>query len=293
MAIILIFLPAEENKLYYLYFSYAFIVAVWVFFDSLKTKASQWWTALIFFSPVTAPFYFLQPGVKKRILPALIACLFFAGVCTGEYFIHFNKKIKLNYSHYPPIAKQMVKLSLSMKILTNEFDKNINKFKELSLSESSLENMAATVEAIGNLRLEIIKNKAAIHRLTLFSKGYEKVLKQENFGWLTAIGNYYNNEVMVLYFKKLKLYLDSFESLLQFTFKHFNEIEKRVPVALDNYDAYYLRYRGAMDDYNRAGNIRIKFQNNFLNTNPYLKEFLPDNAQVNSLELKSKLKLWD
>gem|GEM_PF-669832 len=279
--------------MYYLYFSYSFIVAIWILFDSLKKKASKWWAALMFFSPVTAPFYFLRPGTKQRIIPALSAFLLFIGVCTGEYFIYFNKKIQPSYTNYPPVASQMIKLSLSMKVLTNRFDKDIEKLNELSRSESSLDNMTATVNIIGNMRLELIRYQEALERLSAFSNGYGKSLEQENFGRLTKIDKYYNNKIMVFYFKKLKLYLNSFEALLQYTFKNFNEIQARVPVALDNYDAYYLRYRGAMDIYNRAGNMRINFQSNFLKTNPDLKEFLPSVLKINSLELKSKLKLWD
>ncbi len=247
----------------------------------------------MFFSPVTAPFYFLRPGTKQRIIPALSAFLLFIGVCTGEYFIYFNKKIQPSYTNYPPVASQMIKLSLSMKVLTNRFDKDIEKLNELSRSESSLDNMTATVNIIGNMRLELIRYQEALERLSAFSNGYGKSLEQENFGRLTKIDKYYNNKIMVFYFKKLKLYLNSFEALLQYTFKNFNEIQARVPVALDNYDAYYLRYRGAMDIYNRAGNMRINFQSNFLKTNPDLKEFLPSVLKINSLELKSKLKLWD
>ncbi len=287
---------SEYNKgrdLYYLYFSYALIISCVVLFYSIKENESKWWGAIVFLSPVTAPFYFLKTRAKRGIPIALIITLIFICVCAGEYYIHFGKSHGVDYSKYPPVARQMIRLSTEMKIATNNLNKDIAQLNQLSRSESSLENMTATIKLIGKMRVEIIKTKAVYDRLSFFLKNYRGFLEEKNFGWLTNIEKYYNNEVMTLYFKKLQNYLDRFEALLQFTFKNFNKIGDRVPVALDNYDAYYMLYRGAMDDYNRVSNMRVRFQNQFLKEHPELVSFLPKPLRINSLELKSKLKLWD
>ncbi len=279
--------------MYYLYFSYALIISCVVLFYSIKENESKWWGAIVFLSPVTAPFYFLKTRAKRGIPLALITTLIFICVCAGEYYIHFGKSHGVDYSKYPPVARQMIRLSTEMKIATNNLNKDIAQLNQLSRSESSLENMTATIKLIGKMRVEIIKTKAVYDRLSFFLKNYRGFLEEKNFGWLTNIEKYYNNEVMTLYFKKLQNYLDRFEALLQFTFKNFNKIGDRVPVALDNYDAYYMLYRGAMDDYNRVSNMRVRFQNQFLKEHPELVSFLPKPLRINSLELKSKLKLWD
>ena len=278
--------------MYYFYFSYAFIIAIVIFVLSLKQNESKWWGALVFFSPITAPFYFLKTKAKKGIIPALITALIFIGVCAGEYHVHIKRVKKINYSQYPPVVRQAIRLSSSLKIITNNLNDDIAQLNQLSRSESSLENMSATIELIGKMRVKIIKRQAAFRRLSSFLNDYESNLEQNGFERLINIKKYYNNTIATLYFKKLKIYLDTFESLLQFTFENFNKISRKVPVALDNYDAYYLRYRGAMDDYNRIGNRKIEFQNRFLKENPELVKFLPQVLHLNSLELKSKLKLW-
>ncbi len=279
--------------MYYLYFSYAFIISIIVLFFSFKDGESKWWGVLVFFAPVTAPFYFLKTRMKKGIVPAIITILIFIGVCSGEGYFYLKRQQKFDYDKFPPVVGQMIRLSRSMKIATNNLNKDIAQLNQLSRSESSLENMTATVELIGKMRVEIIETKSIYRKLTSFLKNYRGILERKNFGWLADIEKYYNNEVMTIYFKKLQTYLDCFEALLQFTFKNFNAIGKRVPVALDNYDAYYLRYRGAMDDYNRIGNMRVRFQNEFLKEHPKLVRFLPEVLNINSLELRSKLKLWD
>ncbi len=279
--------------MYYLYFSYAFIIAILIFVLSLKQNESKWWGVLVFFSPITAPFYFLKTKAKKGIIPAFITAVIFAVVCIGEYHVHINRAKEISYSQYPPVVRQAIRLSSSLKIITNNLNYDIAQLNSLSRSESSLENMSATIELIGKMRVEIIKRDAAFHRLSSFLHDYKSNLEQNSFEWLLNIEKYYNNKITAIYFKKLKRYLDTFESLLQYTFQNFNKINRRVPVALDNYDAYYLRYRGAMDDYNRIGNMKIKFQNRFLKKNPVLVKFLPQILHLNSLELKSKLKLWD
>lgn len=269
------------------------MIAIVIFALSLKMNESKWWGVLVFFSPITAPFYFLKTKAKKGIIPAFITAMIFALVCIGEYHIYFNRAKEINYSQYPPVVRQTIRLSSSLKIITKNLNDDIEQLNLISRSESSLENMSATVELIGKMRVEIIKRHAAFKRLSSFLHDYKSNLEQNRFERLLNIEKYYNNNINALYFKKLKIYLDTFESLLQFTFQNFNKISRRVPVALDNYDAYYLRYRGAMDDYNRIGNMKIEFQNQFLKKNPELVEFLPQTLHMNSLELKSKLKLWD
>ena len=265
-----------------------------IFVLSLKKNESKWWGVLVFFSPITASFYFLKTKAKKGIIPACITALIFAGVCAAEYHVYISNKAKeIDYSQFPPVVRQAIRLSLSLKIITKNLNYDIAQLNQLSRSESSLENISATIELIGKMRVKIIKRQAALQRLSLFLHDYKSNLEQNGFQKLINIEKYYNNKIAILYFKKLKIYLDTFESLLQYTFENFDKISQRVPVALDNYDAYYLRYRGAMDDYNRIGNRKIKFQNRFLKDNPELVKFLPQVLHLNSLELKSKLKLWE
>ncbi len=285
-------LPREIN-LYYLYFSYALIIAIVVFVSSLKQQESKWWALLIFFSPVTASFYFLKTGAKRGIIPALITALIFAGICTGEYRIHVNNDKIPSYSQYPPVPRQIIRLSLALKKITNDLNNEITQLNQLSRSESSIENMSATIELIGTLKVKIIQSRAALKRLSSFLNDYKKDIDKDNFAWLLDIEKYYHDKTTIIYFKKLKKYLDTFEALLQYTFKNYNKISRRVPVALLNYDAYYLRYRGSMDDYNRIANVKVKFHNQFLKQNPKLAKFLPEVLHMDSLELKSKLQLWE
>ncbi len=53
------------------------------------------------------------------------------------------------------------------------------------------------------------------------------------------------------------------------------------------YDAYYMRYRRAADSFNRFNRKRIAFQNQFVESHPEVKPFLPGSHH------HEPFKFWD
>ncbi|MEA1967813.1 MAG: hypothetical protein U9N77_06305 [Thermodesulfobacteriota bacterium] len=273
--------------MYYIYFPYAFAVSIFIFFDSSKQNVSRWWALPAFFAPVVTFYYFIKTRAAKGIVPLLISVILLAAVGTGETIIYSIEKEKAEFAKYSPVARQMIILSRKLKITTTDFDNAIEKLEQLSKIESSRSSMAETMEFIRGTRVLILKNRDAVRRLKVFASDYSAVLKKENLLWMKNIAYYYNNKTIIQYDTSLDYYLDSFETLLQYTFENFNAIDGKSSVHLRNYDAYYMKYRRAVDRHNILGVQRIQFQNRFLRQHPQLKSYLP------AIHHAGFLKLWE
>lgn len=270
--------------MYMIYFPYAIAVAVWVLIDSGKRNVSRLWSLPILFSPVLTSLYLFRTRPGKSLVPIVIAVVSLVCVGIGEYTIdRIYYRETLTFSNYSPIAKKMIELSQDLKASTTTLDDAIEKLEGMSRVESKLQNMGKTIQLIGDMRVLMIRNKQAELTLISFAKEYREILEQDGMEWLLTIETYYNNRVVLLHEKKLNEYLDAFEALLQFIFEHYYKIHAQDIRTLNNYDAYYMNYRRAVDSHNAINIKRITYQDSLLEEHPGLKPYLPSIRQIDFL----------
>ncbi len=252
------------------------ILSVFVFWDSSKQKMPGWWAAITFFAPVTVPFYFFKTRAGKGIVPVVISLFILLPVCLAEYHFYTKEKAERDYLKLPPAAQQMMELSYILKQQTDDLLDDIDELEKMSKTESRLEVMGDTIAFIGAMKVNLIRIRALEQRLSVFRYDYDALLKKEGLFWLSEVRNFYDNAIIVQHMKSLSGYLDAFETSLQYVFTNYKKIEARSYRHLQNYDAYYLKYRRSVDRHNAIYSKRILFQNQYLKKKPKLKSYLPD-----------------
>jgi len=271
--------------LYYLYVPFACILALYVLKDAPGKERSKWWALAVFVSPPVSLWYFAVTRAEKAVLPVLIVVVSFAAVGTGEAIIYSVEKKKAELATYSPVGRQMINLTGELRKATVTLDNAIEELEKLSKIQSRRSGVAETIEFIGQLKVLKLKHKTSVNRLNAFVADYRQVLAREDLLWMERIKDYYNSPVVLQYYKTLDHYLDAFRALLQYVFENFYEIEEKRPRYIKNYDAYYMKYRRAVDRHNRVGVKRIEFQNRFLKKNPRLTPYLPSTRQTDFLIL--------
>ncbi|MFO7751361.1 MAG: hypothetical protein R6V54_14840 [Desulfobacteraceae bacterium] len=271
--------------MYYLYVPCACILALYVLMDTRRKGRSKWWALAVFFSPPVSLWYFVATRAEKAVVPVLIVVVSLAAVGAGEAIIYSVEKKKAEMAKYSPVGRQMIKLTKKLKNATVTLDNAIEELEKMSKIQSRRSGVAETIEFIGQLKVLNLRHKTAVNRLNTFIADYRKVLARENLLWLEQIKEYYNSKAVIRYEETLDHYLEAFLALLQYVFENYYEIEERSPRYIKNYDAYYMRYRRAVDRHNRVGVKRIEFQNRFLEKNPRLRPYLPSSRQTDFLIL--------
>ena len=210
----------------------------------------------------------------------------FTAVSASEIYLYSQMKEKFKYAHLPPITRQVVRFSETLKNTTHRLDQALVTLENMSKVESRKSELKSTIEFIGKLRIIMSQNQAAIKRMMKFTSDYKSYFVKKDLNWVYHIQLFYTNRNVVQHYKSLRIYLDDFEALLKYTYKNFEAINKiKTPAQLRNYDEYYLRYRRAVDAHNRFNVKRIEFQNSFLRKYPNIKAYLPGARQTETFKL--------
>lgn len=272
--------------MYYFYFPYALIIASLMLYECYKRKHPYWWAALVLAAPVTTPYFIFKSRKSEGVILFMIFLTTFTAVSAGEAYIYFQLREKNKYAHLPPVTRQVVRFSDTLKNTTQRLDKALVKLEMMSKVESRISELKRTIEFIGELRVIISQNQAAIRRMVKFTEDYKTYFVKKELNWVYHIQLFYTNRNVIQHYNSLIIYLDDFESLLKYTHKNFNKIKKiKEPTVLKNYDEYYLRYRRAVDSHNRLNVKRIEFQNRFLLQYPDIKPYLPGKRQTDTFRL--------
>ncbi len=272
--------------MYYIYFPYAFILAAWTLFEFYKNKKPKWWALVILLAPITFPYYILKTKKEKGVVFVMIFLASFSAVIAGEVFLYSVERERSRYEDVPPLTRQMLRLTDELEAATEKLNSAIIKLEEMSKVESRIDKISETIDFIGRVKILIRKNRESISKVITVANNYKDYFQQEGRDWVFQIEAYYSNEAVVTHFKTLDTYLDTFERLLIYTLEHFYEInDAKDPRAQKNYDAYYMRYRRAVDRYYRFNLRRIEFQRAFLETYPALEEYLPGKRYTDSFRV--------
>ncbi len=272
--------------MYYIYFSFIFILSGLIFLECKRWSLPKWWAVIVFAAPVTTPYFIFKSRKGSSLILCLIFLVCFSLVTAGEIFIHSKRKAKYKYATLPPVTRQFIHYSEILKKNTQSLDKEIVKLKHQSRVHSKIDKLEQTIVLISELRQAMYDNKAAIKSIIEFVGNHRDFFTQKDLQWVYEIERFYKDRIVIAYFKSLENYLENFETLLRFCYRNFDAITKREStIHLKNYDEYYLRYRRAVDSHNRFNTRRIQFQNDFIKRYPEIKAYLPDKRHTAAVRL--------
>ena len=271
--------------MYYLYFTYTVTIALLMLLECQKKNRPKRWAIMVLFAPITTPLFIFKSRKESGIILFIVFLMTFSAVGGTEFFLYTKYMEKNRYSNLSPVIRQMIHFTEDLKITTVEFDKALVKLAGLSRVDSRIHEIKNTIDFIDEVRDIEDANKNAILRLEKYLYDYKRFFVKEDFLWLFKIQEFYDNHNVVIYYKKLKAYLDSFEDLLRYTYINFSHIKDlKTQEYLQNYDQYYLRYRRAFDSHNRFNEKRIDFKNKFIKKYPEVTPYLPGKRQTETFK---------
>ena len=247
-----------------------------LFVEFTEKKKSKLWALIVFFAPVTAPYYIFRTKKEEGLTWIMIFLASFSVVVASEVTLYTFKKEKMKYSDQPPVIRQALRIADELQETTEKFDYAIIELEEMSRILSGLEKIDETAEYIGTVRLAGGANKATVSKLINYIGNYRSYYNKKNVQWVFLIEEYYKSDVIRRHLDSFEEYLSAFEDLLLFSYKNFYKIsELENPKALRNYDAYYLQYRRAAEKFSKYNLQRTEYQNQFVQEHPKIEAYLP------------------
>jgi len=272
--------------LYYIYLPYVCVLALVMLAECYQKKRPGWWALVVLAAPVTTPYFIFKSRKAQGVVPFMIFLTTFTAVSASEIYLYNQMKETFKYAHLPPVTRQVIRISETLKTTTHRLDEALITLENMSKVESRKSEIKHTIDFIADLRVIIFQNQAAIKRMVKFTSDYESYFVKKELNWVYQVQIYYTNRNVVQHYKSLMVYLDDFEALLRYTYENFEAIDKiKDPKQLNNYDQYYLRYRRAVDSHNRQNVRRIEYQNRFLEKYPDIKAYLPGIRQTETFKL--------
>lgn len=260
--------------MFFIYFPCALIASIVVYFDSVKQQMPLWWGPLVFFAPAAIPFYLIKTRRKKSIIPITVFVVICILVGIGEALLYSGMKEKVEFARHSPAAREILKFTGNIRYIVKQLNYFTVQLEELSGVGASTENIIETLAFTGAMQSLMKEHATAVKRLTLAVDDYRNILVAEKLDWVLNIEEYYSETVVIKYIKSLDHYLETFESLLKYTAKHFEDIQMKSAKHRKNYNGYYMNYARALDRHSRIDVGRMKYQHNFLRRYPKLEPYL-------------------
>ncbi|MBF0302203.1 MAG: hypothetical protein HQK73_04120 [Desulfamplus sp.] len=274
--------------MFYIYFVFSLIAAIFVYIDSEKHQMPRWWSAIIFFAPITMIYYIIQTRQKKSLIPLTVLVVIFVLVGIGESFLYTRIKNKIIYSSYSATAREILGFADELRYSVEQLNSLTLELEGMNSIDSSPAKINEVLYFINTMKESIKKNDRVVKKFLLVVNDYRDILIKEKFDWLIKIEEYYNQPVVIKYLNHLDLYLEAFYSLLQYTGENFQEINSRTPLYIKNYDGYYMNYVRELESHNRIDVVRMQFQHNFLVHYPQLEPYLPTIIKTRFMNIWSK-----
>ncbi|MCK5098779.1 MAG: hypothetical protein KAR45_11790, partial [Desulfobacteraceae bacterium] len=274
---------------FYIYFPYVILLSLLLLGEFIEKKQPKSWAAIIFFAPITAPYFIFRTKKEEGITWIMIFIASFSAVIAGETALYVFKKEKLKYIDHPPVIRQTLRMADELQKTTEKFDSAIIQLEEMGRIISGLDKIGETIEYIGIVRLAGNKNKEMVSKLINHIDKYKGYFNQKNVKWVFLIEEYYKNNVIRLHLDSFEEYLNSFEDILRFSHKNFYQISKiEDPKFLRNYDAYYLKYRRASEKFSKYNLHRNEYQNQLVKDYPKIEIYLPGVRQTDVFSIREK-----
>ena len=176
---------------------------------------------MVFFAPVTAPFFIYKSRKEPGLILVMVFLTLFSAVAISELFLYTRYMDIHKYSDLPPITRQMVRLSETLRKSTIDLDVALIKLENLSKVESRIHEIEKTIDSIESLRSVMETNNTAIRNLVTYARNHSDYFKKKELNWVVNIQKFYNNRNVVLHYKSLERYLEDFEELLRYTYSNF------------------------------------------------------------------------
>lgn len=272
--------------MYYLYFPYVVILTSLMFYNCQKKNQPLWWAILVFFAPVTTPYFIFRTHKKSRILYLSVFLITFSAMAGLEVFLYSKHMDTNKYSKESLVTKRIVLLSEDLKTNTLKLDRSLSELENLSKVESRIHEIKNTIDFIYQLRVLMIENQEIIQQIVTHASDHENDFLKNNLTWVLNIKDFYQNRNVIQHVLSIEKYLNSFEELLKYTYVNFYNItEYKNSEHLKNYDEYYLRYRRAVNSHNRFNKKRIDYQKQFIKKHPDVTAYLPGERQTETFNL--------
>ncbi len=211
---------------------------------------------------------------KKKFIGAVIVLSVLTLAGAGSFF-YFSRQ-EAQKDMLPPIIKEVMALNDDIKKTMIKLYKAMEKLDSLGMVQSRLTDIETGIETVGSLRNLAGENQKNIDRLVYFIEDHADFLRRKNLSWIFAVNEFYKDPFFISHQESQAAYFSAFETLLVYTGKNFSNImEVKSRPHMVNYDAYYLRYRKAADNYNRFNKKRVEFQVAFVKEHPEMGPFLP------------------
>jgi hypothetical protein len=246
----------------------------------VKGKIPSLNVLFVLLAPVTAPYFFVRAdsgsSLQKKTMFVTLFYLCFTVVCGVEIHLFIQEKERLTVAAYSSLQRGKIHLGDKLKSSTRAFDLSIRDLECLSKTVSTRSKISQTLLSIETVRKRMIESQKDIDQFLSFAKDYKNSLQDEGFSDFLFVEEFFTSPAVRLYPKSLESYLVAFENLLIYTFDNFESINSKSPPHLKNYDAYYMKYRRAVDKHNLFYAKRIEFQNTLLKKHPGLEQYLPE-----------------
>ncbi len=271
--------------MYYIYYPYVLIVSMAMAAICHKQKNPLWWSAAVFFAPVTTPYFIVQfqkRGVGKWIVFFFISFLLVVGI---EGCIWFQNYKQNQFARLNPVDRTAI-------LITRDIESNISEMNAIMESLDIKDRVATGKKDIINSRDSIKRARILMeqgHKLTkqfvIFVTDHAPYFQQTHQNWALELKKFYQSSHMIKYYSTTTQYLNEFKHLLDYVETHFEKIKNHHSQAIKNYDQYFIRYRQGLDRYKKYADGRMKSQTVLIKKYPELKKYLPAKVRVTAVKM--------
>ncbi len=262
--------------MFFIYFSCALIASIFVYLDSVKQQLPFWWGPLVFFAPVTTPFYIIKTIQKKSIILITIFTVVSILVGIGEFLLFSRISEKIEFESYSPASQEIIRFTDKLRYIVTKMNYYTVELENSTSVSTSVTGINEAVAFCGAMKSLMKENQRSLKRLSLMANDYRNLLIAEKLNWILDLDEFYSEKFVIKYLKSLDNYLDTFEALLKYTGKYFEEIQMKSAWHRKNYDGYYMNYARALDRHSRVNVGRMRYQHNFVVHHPELESYLPN-----------------
>ncbi len=260
---------------------------MWV--DCWKKERPKWWAPAVLMAPIVTPYFIFKARRHQAAILTLMFLISFTAVVGAEVYLYMSVKETRKYDHLPPLTRQIMRASDTLKNTNHRLDKGMVHLKEIAKTDAWINEMKNTIDFISELKIIMTQNQAAIQHLVKLASNYQPYWVKKELNWVVLLQQFYTHRNVRNHYASLERYLDAFNALLVYIYENFDSITKiQSRSHLKNYDEYYLRYRRAADSYNRLNVARMTFQNTFVHKDQKVKPYLPKLRQTETFRLLVK-----
>jgi len=162
---------------------------------------------------------------------------------------------------------------LDVKRTTSQLQKSTNHLDTVSNKINSPKKIIQILDAIKIVGDILPVYEMRIQNLTHSTQKNKKDLQEKGLGVLVEIGDYYSGKTNTHYLQLLKKCIAVQKKYLTYYYDKYDLIIKRQQPQIQSYEAFYLQYKRAFGEYEKANTAQINFIKTFLEKYPSTEDF--------------------